>query len=125
MPISEYLQDLRAHVGHAMIMVPSVSAVVVNDEGALLLGRRSDNPVTYPHGDKCEYMNVWFRCTATGGQARVNDEESLEMEWFAPDALPPLDDFATLRIETALKDDPAVWFAQPGATHPALRINAR
>ena len=168
MPISEYLQDLRAHVGHAMIMVPSVSAVVVNDEGALLLGRRSDNgrwsllagmvdpgeqpadaivreiyeesavevrvdrvlgvalhPVTYPNGDKCEYMNVWFRCTATGGQARVNDEESLEMEWFAPDALPPLDDFATLRIETALKDDPAVWFAQPGATHPALRINAR
>ena len=167
MPISEYLKNLRSHVGHEMIMMPSVSAVVFNDDGELLLGQRSDNgqwsllagtvdpgeqpadaivreifeesavqvrvdrvlgvvlhPVTYPNGDQCQFYNIWFRCTAIGGEARVNDEESLAMGWFAPDALPPVNDLVALRIETALKDDPGAWFLQPGTTHPALSPTA-
>ena len=163
MPIPDYVRELRSHVGHAMIMIPSVSAVVVNDDGELLLGRRSDDgqwsllagilepgeqpaagivrevfeesavevrverlagaalhPKTYPNGDVCQFANLWFLCTATGGEARVNDDESLEVGWFAPDALPPLEAWERLRIETALKGEPAAWFVRPGEEHPAL-----
>jgi 8-oxo-dGTP diphosphatase len=163
MPISPYLRDLRRHVGRAMLMVPSVSAVVRDEDGRVLLGRRSDtgewsllagivdpgeqpadaivreireesavevrvdgvagvalHPMAYPNGDRCQYLNVWFRCTAIGGEARVNDDESLEMRWFAVEALPEVDDWVRLRIDTALSGEPAAWYAAPGTRHPAL-----
>jgi 8-oxo-dGTP diphosphatase len=43
MPISSYIAGLRAHVGHDLLMIPGVSAVVRNDRGHILLGRRSDD----------------------------------------------------------------------------------
>jgi 8-oxo-dGTP diphosphatase len=163
MPISPYIARLRSHIGHDLLLLPSVSAVVRNAAGEILLARRSDNgrwslpagildpgeqpadavlrevleetgviaeiervgglashPVVYPNGDKCEYLDVWFRCRAAGGEARVNDDESTEVGWFAPDALPVLDDWARLRILTALTDDEAAWYAAPGTRNPAL-----
>jgi 8-oxo-dGTP diphosphatase len=163
MPIPPYLRDLRRHVGHAMVMVPSVSAVVRDDAGRMLLGRRSDtrewsllagivdpgeqpadaivrevreesavdvrvdgvagvalHPMTYPNGDECQFLNVWFRCTAVGGDARVNDGELLEVHWFPVEDMPDLDDWARLRIDTACSGDPAAWYARPGVRHPAL-----
>ena len=47
-------------------------------------------------------MDITFRCRAVGGEARVNDDESLEVGWFAVDALPELNEFALLRIKQAL-----------------------
>ncbi|MFD4779285.1 NUDIX domain-containing protein, partial [Streptomyces sp. NPDC058427] len=46
-------------------------------------------PVRYENGDNCQFLDVTFRCRATGGEARVNDDESLEVAWFDVDALPP------------------------------------
>jgi 8-oxo-dGTP diphosphatase len=155
-PASDYVKRLRAHVGHDLLMFPTVSAVVVNDRGEVLLGQRSDNhrwaliagmmdpgeqpadavvrevleetgvhvkverlagvalhEVTYPNGDHCHMVNSWFRCRAVGGEARVNDAESIAVGWFALDSLPELTPFAHQRIRTALEDAPA-WFAQPG-----------
>ncbi|MER5767279.1 NUDIX hydrolase [Streptomyces sp. NPDC001985] len=66
--------------------------------------------VTYPNGDQCQYMDITFRCRATGGEARVNDDESLEVGWFDLDAMPELSEGARFRIEQALTDGPA-WFA--------------
>ncbi|MER5890559.1 NUDIX domain-containing protein [Streptomyces sp. NPDC001941] len=66
-------------------------------------------PVTYPNGDRCQYMDISFRCRAVGGEARVNDDESLEVGWFALDELPELGDFALFRIKQALVDEPT-WF---------------
>jgi len=165
MPIPPYLRDLRRHVGHAMLMVPSVSAVVRDEAGRMLLGRRSDtrewsllagivdpgeqpadaivreireesavevrvdglagvalHPMTYPNGDECQFLNVWFRCTAIGGDARVNDDELLGVRWFAVQALPDVDDWARLRIDTALSGGPDAWYAAPGTRHPALEF---
>ncbi|WP_432824262.1 NUDIX hydrolase [Dactylosporangium sp. CA-092794] len=161
--MSEYLKNLRNHVGHDLLLVPGVSAVILNDAGELLLGRRTDtggwsllagmvdpgeqpadaivrevreesgievaverlvgaamHAVTYPNGDRCDYLSLWFRCHHVAGEARVNDEESTDMRWFAPDALPPMKPFARLRIERALSDDPAAWYTAPGEIHPAL-----
>ncbi|MEU4624678.1 NUDIX domain-containing protein [Actinoplanes sp. NPDC023801] len=163
MPISSYIASLRAHVGHDLLMLPGVSAVVRNDRGQILLGRRSDdgswglpagaidpgeqpadavvreiyeetgvlaeidriggvalNRAIYPNGDVCEYLNVWFRCHAVSGDPRVNDDESTEVAWFEPDALPELDPLSRLRIDTTLTADAPAWFAKPGERHPAL-----
>jgi 8-oxo-dGTP pyrophosphatase MutT (NUDIX family) len=67
------------------------------------------SPVTYDNGDVCQYMDITFRCRALGGEAQVNDDESLEVGWFAVDALPDLNEFALFRIKQAMSDGPT-WF---------------
>ncbi|MEU0225488.1 NUDIX domain-containing protein [Streptomyces sp. NPDC006284] len=153
MATPDFLLDLRATAGHQLLWLPGVTAVVFDDEGRVLLGRRSDNgrwsliggipdpgeqpaacavreveeetavrcaverlvlvqalnPVTYENGDVCQFMDITFRCRAVGGEARVNDDESLEVGWFAVDALPDLGPFGQLRIKQALSDAPT-WF---------------
>ncbi|MFJ4716793.1 NUDIX hydrolase [Streptomyces sp. NPDC088785] len=154
MATPEYIRAVRAAAGHQLLYLPGVTAVVFDDQGRVLLGRRSDtgrwavpagiaepgeqpadvatrevleetgvecvaervvlvqamkSPVTYPNGDRCQFMDITFMCRATGGEARVNDDESLEVAWFARDALPPLDEHGTLRIKQAVQDGPT-WF---------------
>jgi len=41
-PASEYVTGLRAKVGSGLIMFPSVTAVIFNDRGEVLLHQRSD-----------------------------------------------------------------------------------
>ena len=43
MPIPDFVVQLRARVGTDLLWMPGVSAVVVHDDGRLLLGRRADN----------------------------------------------------------------------------------
>ncbi|MEV3988424.1 NUDIX domain-containing protein [Streptomyces sp. NPDC049837] len=66
--------------------------------------------VTYDNGDQCQYVDICFRCRAVGGEARVNDDESLEVGWFPLDALPPLREGELFRIKQALTDGPT-WFS--------------
>ncbi|UUU36056.1 NUDIX domain-containing protein [Streptomyces sp. CA-210063] len=65
--------------------------------------------VRYENGDVCQYMDTTFRCRAVGGEARVNDDESLDVGWFSLDALPDLSEFALFRIKQSMSDAPA-WF---------------
>ncbi|MEV7617931.1 NUDIX domain-containing protein [Streptomyces sp. NPDC089799] len=161
MSTPEYIRRIRATAGHQLLLLPGVTAVVFDDEGRVLLGRRADTghwsviggivepdeqpavtavrevyeetavrceaervvlvemlpPVTYPNGDVCQFLDTTIRCRATGGEARVNDAESLDVGWFAVDDLPRLHPFATRRIRQALKDDPT-WF-EPAAAPAA------
>ncbi|MEU4152848.1 MULTISPECIES: NUDIX hydrolase [unclassified Streptomyces] len=153
MATPEFIRTLRASAGHQLLWLPGVTAIVFDDAGRVLLGRRTDTgewsviggipepgeqpaacavrevheetavhcvvervvlvqalePVTYANGDVCQYMDITFRCRATGGEARVNDDESLEVGWYAVDALPDLNDFALFRIKQAMSDAPT-WF---------------
>ena len=43
MPIPDFVLTLRSRLGHDLLWLPGVSAVVVHQDGRLLLGRRSDN----------------------------------------------------------------------------------
>ncbi|MER7230325.1 NUDIX domain-containing protein [Streptomyces olivaceus] len=157
MATPDFIRDLRVTAGHQLLWLPGVTAVVFDDEGRVLLGRRSDNgrwslvggitepgeqpaacamreveeetavrcvverlvlvqaldPVTYDNGDVCQFMDITFRCRTVGGEARVNDDESLEVGWFAVDALPDLNEFGRFRIKQALSDAPA-WFDPTG-----------
>ena len=153
MATPDFIREIRAAAGHQLLWLPGVTALVFDDEGRVLLGRRSDTgkwaviggipdpgeqpavcavrevfeetavrcvvervvlvqalePVRYDNGDVCQYMDITFRCRAVGGEARVNDDESLEVGWFAVDALPDLNEFALFRIKQALSDEPT-WF---------------
>ncbi|MFJ7770093.1 NUDIX hydrolase [Streptomyces sp. NPDC097107] len=71
------------------------------------------NPVTYDNGDVCQYMDITFRCRAVGGDARANDDESLDAGWFAVDALPDLKEFGQTRVKQALSNAPT-WFDPTG-----------
>ncbi|MFE3827001.1 NUDIX domain-containing protein [Streptomyces sp. NPDC059092] len=150
----DFIREIRADAGHQLLFLPGVSAIVFDDEGRVLLGRRADTgawsiiggipepgeepavaavreveeetavrcvaervvlvqvlkPVVYPNGDRCQYMDIAFRCRAVGGEARVNDDESLDVGWFPVDGLPELAEFALFRIKQALGDEPT-WFA--------------
>ncbi|MCT2594581.1 NUDIX domain-containing protein [Streptomyces sp. N2-109] len=154
MATPDFIRELRVSAGRQLLFLPGVSAVVVDDQGRVLLARRADTggwsiiggiaepgeqpaatavreveeetavlcvpervilvqgmePVEYPNGDRCQFMDICFRCRAVGGEARVNDDESLEVGWFTLDALPPLEDFALMRIKQATEGGPT-WFA--------------
>lgn len=43
MAVPEFIVALRAHVGHDPLWLSGVSAVVVDESGRILLGRRADN----------------------------------------------------------------------------------
>ncbi|RIQ27389.1 NUDIX hydrolase [Jiangella rhizosphaerae] len=157
MPTPDFILALREHVGHDLLWLTGVTAVVIDEEGRVLLHQRSDTgqwalisgilepgeqpavavvreafeetgvhveverissvitdaPVTYPNGDRVQYLDIAFRCRPVGGEARVNDDESLAVGWFAPDDLPPLADHVRERLVHALKDEPAPYFVQP------------
>ncbi|MFC5721619.1 NUDIX domain-containing protein [Streptomyces gamaensis] len=163
MPVPDFIRDLRAVAGHQLLWMPGVSAIVLDDEGRVLLGRRADTGewsiiggipepgeqpaaalvrevheetnvhcvpervllvealerVTYPNGDVCQFMDICFLARATGGEARVNDDESLEVGWFELDALPPMEDFAVTRIKQAATGGPT-WFAGLPEQHAGL-----
>jgi 8-oxo-dGTP diphosphatase len=78
---------------------------------------------TYPNGDVCQFINTWFRCRAIGGEAQVNDDESVAVGWFRLDALPELEPFALLRIRTSIEKDSPAWFSPAGETCPELVID--
>ncbi|MCX4759788.1 NUDIX domain-containing protein [Streptomyces sp. NBC_01275] len=153
MPTPDFITEIRASAGTQLLWLPGVSAVVLDDDGRVLLGRRADNGewtvisgipdpgeqpadsvvrevheetgvhcvpervvlvrsgkrVEYPNGDQCQFMDITFRCRAVGGEARVNDDESVDVGWFAVDALPPMRDQQLFRIKQALADEPT-WF---------------
>jgi 8-oxo-dGTP pyrophosphatase MutT (NUDIX family) len=163
MPIPEFVSRLRDQVGTELLWLPGVSAVVVDDAGRVLLGRRSDNGrwavvsgilepgeqpaiaaarevleetgvtvevdglaaaatddhvVVYANGDRAQYLDLTFACRPVAGVAHVADDESTDVGWFSPDALPePLVDSSRDRIARALayRADPArgAWFARP------------
>lgn len=45
-------------------------------------------PGAYPNGDQVQFLDLCFRCHYLRGDARVNDDESLEVAWFTLTALP-------------------------------------
>ncbi|WP_298454897.1 NUDIX domain-containing protein [uncultured Cellulomonas sp.] len=160
MPVPEFITRLRGQIGHDLLWLTGVSAVVLDDDGRVLLGRRSDDGrwavvsgilepgeqpavaavrevleetgvvaradalasvatdadvIVYPNGDQALYLDLTFLCRAVDGRARVADDESTEVGWFAPDALPePLSPTSRERIDRALalRADPTrgPWF---------------
>jgi 8-oxo-dGTP diphosphatase len=43
MAVSNYVESIRARIGHELLLLPGVAAVIRNDRGQILLHRRADN----------------------------------------------------------------------------------
>jgi 8-oxo-dGTP diphosphatase len=65
----------------------------------------ADPELTYPNGDRCQFLTSVFRCRYVSGEARVGDEESLEVRWFDVDALPELEERQLQRLAHGLAED--------------------
>ena len=149
MPISKYLAGLRAHVGHERLFAPAIAAIVLDEQGRVLLHRSVEDGqwhtiggvmdpgeepadtvvrevreetglecvperlcwvgatpvVRYANGDEMLYLALVFRCRLVGGELRVADDESLDVGFFAPDALPELPPYQQAFVRSALGGD--------------------
>jgi len=61
--------------------------------------------VTYPNGDRAQYVDHTFRCRWQSGEPRPGDDESTEAGWFPLDGLPPMTQWHRDRITVAV-DNP-------------------
>lgn len=154
MPISPYLRTLRERYGHDLLVMPAISAIVLDERGHVLLHRAretgnwhtlggvlepGETPATaavrevreetgvdiaiehlvgvyvtpevrYGNGDRATYVVTCFRCRVLAGEPHVADDESLEVRFFPPDALPPLRPDQALRVAQAIAGRPEAWF---------------
>jgi ADP-ribose pyrophosphatase YjhB (NUDIX family) len=76
---------------------------------------------TFANGDQVQCLEITFRCRSVCGEARVKDDESLEVAWFQLSALPELREGTSPLIGRATSGAPGADFTfsyHPGA-HPA------
>ena len=62
----------------------------------------SGDPMVIPtNGDRCQFLDLSFRCRYVGGEPHPADDENSDVRWFALDDLPVLRDSVLRRIEHA------------------------
>jgi 8-oxo-dGTP pyrophosphatase MutT (NUDIX family) len=154
MAISEYIRTLREHIGHATLIVPSVTALIFDRSNRVLLHRSTDDnrwhtiggaiepgedpaaavireareetgltikprhvsgvytrpPMTYSNGDTCIYVTIAFKCEVDSGILKIDDDESIELKYFAHDELPELIPAARLEVEHGFQNSAKAWF---------------
>ena len=66
----------------------------------------------HPNGDETVFMDTAFLCHATGGTARVNDDESVDVGWFPVAELPELPERHQAYVKQYLSGAEAAWFAE-------------
>jgi 8-oxo-dGTP pyrophosphatase MutT (NUDIX family) len=88
---------------------PAVGAVreVLEETGVVaavehLASVSAGQPVTFPNGDRAQFLDMTFRCRFVSGEARVNDDESLAVGWFGLDELPPMPPNHLRRLKAAI-----------------------
>jgi 8-oxo-dGTP pyrophosphatase MutT (NUDIX family) len=67
----------------------------------------------FPNGDNVQFIDIAFRCRAVSGVAMVNDDESVDVRWFALNDLPELPPRHSQCIRRALEPAGEAWFESP------------
>jgi len=67
--------------------------------------------VEHDNGDRTRYLDVTFRCRFVSGEARVNDDESVDVGWFALDELPAIPERHRACVNEAFAPDGRTRFA--------------
>ncbi|MGG5259993.1 NUDIX hydrolase [Phycicoccus avicenniae] len=145
MATPDYVLRLREGIGHDLLWLPGVTAVVLRGDEVLLVKRADtgewtpvtgicdpgEHPavtavrecleetgvecevellawvgvtgvVTYPNGDRSQYVDHTFRCRYVGGEAHVADDESADVRWFPLDGLPAMAAVQRERVSVAV-----------------------
>jgi len=66
--------------------------------------------ITHANGDLAVYLDLTFLCTWVSGEARVNDDENVDVRWWPTAALPPMADWLVERIDDVLAGETAARF---------------
>jgi len=69
-------------------------------------------PVVHAGGDRAIYLDLTFACSHVAGEARVADDENLEVRWWPLDDLPPMDHWLRQRIDDVLAGETATRYRQ-------------
>lgn len=69
-------------------------------------------PMAVPNGDQCQFLDLCFRCRYVAGEARLADDENLEVGWWPLGDLPDLPAGELARIEHALDVDGPPFFVR-------------
>lgn len=75
-----------------------------------VLALQATVPTTFGNGDRIQTLDVAFVCRAVGGEARVNDDESIDVRWFGLDELPELPERHVVCVGRALEEKERTWF---------------
>ena len=67
-------------------------------------------PMTYPNGDRAQYMDLVFACRWVSGDPYPADGENTEARWFGLDDLPPMGPDMLSRLDAALSGEQAARF---------------
>jgi ADP-ribose pyrophosphatase YjhB (NUDIX family) len=135
-PPVEYFSLLRPHIGHAPLLLPGTAACIFDEQGRILLQKRSDfglwglpggaqdlgesatqamvrevheetglrvEPVrltgvysdpafgkTLTNSDQVQPIVACFKARIVGGELRTDSPETLDLDYFAADNLPPM-----------------------------------
>ena len=90
-----------------------------------LLRVESMDLITYANRDQVYMLDLAFRCRALAGEPHVNDDESIDADWFDLDALPDIPPRHHACLTAALHPTGSSWFAPPDPSalppepHPA------
>ncbi len=66
--------------------------------------------ITHANGDLAVYLDLTFACSWVSGEARVNDDENVEVRWWPVAGLPPMSDWLRERIDDALAGETAARY---------------
>jgi len=69
--------------------------------------------ITYPNGDRAQFVITTFVCRIVSGTPHVADDESLDVRYFPLDALPELRPNHLKRIMDAVKNSDRACFELP------------
>lgn len=69
-------------------------------------------PVTHVNGDRAIYLDHTFACSWVSGEARVADEESVDVLWAPLDDLPPMAAPMLARVEAGCADEERARFSR-------------
>jgi 8-oxo-dGTP pyrophosphatase MutT (NUDIX family) len=73
----------------------------------------ADHGGAFPNGDQMLSVVFVFQARILSGEPRVNDDESLQVRFFAPHALPPIHEKQRERILHTLKGEAHAYFRPP------------
>ncbi len=106
------IMDPLEEPGDAVIReVFEETGVIVTVERLVGVYSEPDSLVIYPNEDKMMFLSIVFGCRPVGGAPVVNDDESLEVRYFALDVMPTLfPPRLNTYVEQALRYDPHPYF---------------
>ncbi|WP_243059416.1 NUDIX domain-containing protein [Nocardioides sp. SR21] len=94
-------------VGAAREALEETGVVVSVDR---LASVSSSPQVVHANGDLGVYLDLTFACTWVSGEARVADDENVDVRWWPVDALPPMADWLRERIADVRAGETAARF---------------